>query len=138
MRFGTWYQFSDDILRERTTTIKSQRERAKAALDHFRAQRGTVMTINTDKINAFARLMTEKLDTGDTRARKAYIRAIVDAIEVDDKAIRIIGSKDVLQAIIGGKQTANGNVRGFVRNWRARSSGKLIWSRNSGYTLRRI
>ena len=36
-----------------------------------------------------------------------------------DKVIKIIGSKDVLQAVIAGKQTANGNVRGFVRNWRA-------------------
>ena len=44
---------------------------------------------------------------------------VVDAIEVDDKAIRIIGSRDVLQAVIAGKQAANGNVRGFVRNWRA-------------------
>jgi hypothetical protein len=41
---------------------------------------------------------------------------IVDAIEVDDKAIRIIGNKDVLQAVIAGKQNANSNVRGFVRN----------------------
>ena len=64
--------------------------------------------------------MNEKLDTGDTSARKTYIRSIVDAIEVDDRAIRIIGSRDVLQAVIAGKQTANGNVRGFVRKWRAR------------------
>ena len=56
---------------------------------------------------------------GDTNARKGYIRSIVDAIEVDDKAIRIIGNKDVLQAVIAGKQNANGNVRGFVRKWRA-------------------
>lgn len=109
----------DDILRERTATLKLQRERAKAALDRGRAECGTVTTINPDKIDAFARLMTEKLDTGDTTARKTYIRSIVDAIEVDDKAIRIIGSRDVLQAVIAGKQTANGNVRGFVRKWRA-------------------
>ena len=63
--------------------------------------------------------MNEKLDTGDTSARKTYIRSIVDAIEVDDRAIRIVGSRDVLQAVIAGKQTANGNVRGFVRKWRA-------------------
>jgi hypothetical protein len=56
--------------------------------------------------------MTEKLDNGDPNARRAYIRSIVDAIEVGDKAIRIIGSKDVLQAVIAGKPTANGNVRG--------------------------
>ena len=69
--------------------------------------------------------MNEKLDNGDTNARKAYIRAIVDAIEVDDQAIKIIGSKDVLQAVIAGKQTANGNVRGFVRNWRARDDSNV-------------
>lgn len=109
----------DDILRERTAILKSERGRAKAALDRARAQCGTVTTIDSAKIDAFARLMNEKLDAGDTSARKAYIRAIVDAIEVDDKAIRIIGSRDVLQAVIAGKQTANGNVRGFVRNWRA-------------------
>ena len=110
----------DDILRERTATLKSERERAKAAFDRARAQCGTVATIDPAKINAFARLMTEKLDNGDTNARKVYIRSIVDAIEVDDKAIRIIGNKDVLQAVIAGKQNANSNVRGFVRKWRAR------------------
>ena len=110
----------DDILRERTATLKSQRERAKAALDRARAQCGSVTTIDLAKIDAFAHLMNEKLDTADTNARKGYIRSIIDAIEVDDNAIRIIGSKDVLQAVIAGKQTANGNVRGFVRKWRAR------------------
>ena len=64
--------------------------------------------------------MNEKLDNGDTNARRNYIRSIIDTIEVDDDSIRIIGSKDVLQAVIAGKQTANGNVRGFVRKWRAR------------------
>jgi hypothetical protein len=110
----------DDILRERTATLKSERERAKAALDRARAQCGTVTTIDSAKIDAFARLMTEKLDNGDTNARRSYIRSIIDAIEVDDNAIRIVGSKDVLQAVIAGKQIANGNVRGFVRKWRAR------------------
>ena len=32
---------------------------------------------------------------------------------VDDNAVRIIGSKDVLQAVIAGKQAANENVRGL-------------------------
>jgi len=57
------------------------------------AQCGTITTIDSAKIDAFARLMNEKLDTGDTSARKAYICAIVDAIEADGKAMRIIGSK---------------------------------------------
>ena len=115
----------DDILRERTATLKSERERAKAALDRTLAQCGTVTTIDLDKIDAFARLMTEKLDTGDTSACKTYIRSIIDVIEVDDNAIRIIASKDVLQAVIADKQTANGVVRGFVRKWRARKDSNL-------------
>jgi site-specific DNA recombinase len=110
----------DDVLRERAATLKSERERAKAALDRARAQCGTVTISDSAKIDAFARLMIEKLDNGDINARRSYIRSIIDAIEVDDNAIRIIGSKDVLQAVIAGKQTANGNVRGFVRKWRAR------------------
>jgi hypothetical protein len=63
--------------------------------------------------------MNEKLEDADTNIRKGYIRSIIDAIEVDDKSIRIIGSKDILQAAIAGKQIENENVRGFVRKWRA-------------------
>jgi hypothetical protein len=44
------------------------------------------------------------------------IRSIIDAIEVDDKAIRIIGSRDILQAAIAGKQIENGNVGGLYAN----------------------
>ena len=84
--------------------------------------------------------MNEKLDTGDTSARKTYIRSIVDAIEVDDRAIRIIGSRDVLQAVIAGKQTANGNVRGFVRKWRARddSNVRLLPSKRDYLNYQRL
>jgi site-specific DNA recombinase len=115
----------DDILRERTAALKSQRERAKAALDHARAQCGAAAVINAEKIDAFARLMNAKLDAGDTNTRKAYIRSIIDAVEVDDRAIRIVGSKDILQAAIAGKQTENGNVRGFVRKWRTRHDSNV-------------
>lgn len=110
----------DDILRERTATLKSERERAKAALDRARAQCGTLLaTVDAQKIDAFSRLITDRLDNGDINARKGYVRSIIEAVEVDDKAVRIIGSKDVLQAVIAGKQIAKGKVSGFVCKWRA-------------------
>jgi site-specific DNA recombinase len=87
------------------------------APDRARAQCGTVTTLDSVIIDSFARPMTEKFDNGHTNVRKFCIRSVVDAIEVDDKSIRIICSKDVLQAVIAGKQIANGNVRGFVRKW---------------------
>lgn len=108
------------ILRERTAALKAQRERAKAALDRARAQCGTTATIDARKIDAFSRLMNEKLDSGDAGARKGYVRSIIDAVDVDDHAVRIIGSRDILQAAVAGKQIENGNVRSFVRKWRAR------------------
>src|SRR5271154_6706980 len=54
-----------------------------------------------------------------SNARKGYMRLSVDAIEVDDRAIRNIGIKDVLQAVTAGSLTTDGNVRGFVRKWYA-------------------
>jgi site-specific DNA recombinase len=105
------------ILRERTAALKAQRERAKAALDRARAQCGTTATIDARKIDAFSRPMNEKLDSGDAGARKGYVRSIIDAVDVDDHAVRIIGSRDILQAAIAGKQIENGNVRSFVRKW---------------------
>jgi hypothetical protein len=39
--------------------------------------------IDTQKIDAFARLINERLDTADTNIRKDYIRSIVDAGKVD-------------------------------------------------------
>jgi site-specific DNA recombinase len=115
----------DHILRERAAALKSQRERAKAALDHARARCGTAAAIDAQRIDAFARLMNQKLDTGDTNSRNGYIRSIIDAVEVDDHAIRIIGSRDILQAAIAGKQIENGNVRSFVRKWRARNDSNV-------------
>ncbi|KAH2776941.1 hypothetical protein KXW38_009789, partial [Aspergillus fumigatus] len=115
----------DDILRERTAALKAQRDRAKTALDHARAQCGMAAAVNAEKIDAFARLMNAKLDAGDTNTRKGYIHSIIDAVEVDDQTIRIIGSKDILQAAIAGKQTENGNVRGFVRKWRTRHDSNV-------------
>ena len=58
-------------------------------------------------------------DKGDTNARKGLLRSIIVAVEVDDKAVRIIGSKDAVQAVIAGEQTANGNVHDFIRKWLA-------------------
>ncbi|WP_309774348.1 recombinase family protein [Nitrobacter vulgaris] len=81
--------------------------------------------VNAEKIDAFARLMKSKLDAGDTNTRKGYIRSIIDAVEVDDRVIRIIGGKDILQAAIAGKQTENGSVRGFVRKWRTRHDSNV-------------
>jgi hypothetical protein len=62
--------------------------------------------------------MREKLTTGEAPFRKAYLGSIVDRIEVDDREIRIIGRKDVLEqeGLVKGGPVPG--VRSFVRKWR--------------------
>jgi hypothetical protein len=59
------------------------------------------------KIEAIAQV---RLDSAGLQCPQE-LHPLTDAVEVDDKAIRIIGSR-VLQAAIAAKQTANENVRG--------------------------
>jgi hypothetical protein len=73
-----------------------------------------------EHIEAFAKLLQEKLATADIQARKAYLRAVIQEIRVDDHKIQIIGDKASLAAVIAGQQTAAAKVIGFVRKWRAR------------------
>jgi site-specific DNA recombinase len=57
--------------------------------------------------------------------RKAYVRSLVDRIEVDDNVVRIIGDKASLeQAVAHGASTGNA-VRSFEPKWRARKDSNL-------------
>ena len=108
----------DDVLGDRLAALKSDRDRAKAALERIKVQSAPNISLESDQIEQFGSFMRERITTGGTAFRKAYLRAIVDAIEVDDRAIRIYGSKASLeQAVIGGEQIGKG-VRSFIRKWR--------------------
>jgi len=115
----------DETLADRLAALKSDRDRAKAALERIKVQLAPEVTLEPDQIERFGAFMRERITTGDTTFRKAYLRSIVDAIEVDDKVIRIHGSKAGLeQAVIAGEQIGKG-VRGFIRKWRARKDSNL-------------
>ncbi|MBG0809539.1 recombinase family protein [Methylosinus sp. H3A] len=110
----------DDLLRERLAALKSERERAKAALDRIKAQSAPSIAIEPDQLERFGTFMREKITVGETSFRRAYLRAVVEAIEVDDQVVRIHGSKTSLeQAVVAGEQIGK-SVRGFIRKWRAR------------------
>ena len=108
----------DDVLGDRLAVLKTDRERAKAALERIKVQSAPNIALESDQIERFGAFMRERITTGETTFRKAYLRSIVDAIEVDDKSVRIHGSKASLeQAVIAGEQIGKG-VRGFIRKWR--------------------
>lgn len=109
----------DDILKDRITALKAERETAYAAADRARGTSRPAATIAPAKIEAFGNLMRERLTTGDIPFRNAYLGAIIDRVEVDDAIIRIMSRKDVLAAAMASGGTPRAPVRSFVREWRA-------------------
>lgn len=68
----------------------------------------------------FGQMMRERLTTGEISFRRTQLASILDRIEIDEHAIRIVGRKGVLkQAVIAGDATASW-VRSFVPGWRPR------------------
>lgn len=108
----------DDDLKERIKTLKNERDIAHATMERMDTQARQSANITPERIEAFSSLMREKLDNGDTQARKAYLRSVISRVEVGDQKDRIIGHKTALADVIAGQQTQGTNVRGFVRKWR--------------------
>jgi hypothetical protein len=85
----------DETASERLAALKSDRDRAKVALERIKVQLVPEVTLDSDKIERFGAFMRERITAGETAFRKAYLRSIVDAIEVDDKIIRIPAPRPV-------------------------------------------
>ena len=60
--------------------------------------------------------MRENLTNGSIPFRKAYLRTLIDVIEVDDKQIRIKGSKDELERAVLASRPGPNRVRRSVRS----------------------
>jgi hypothetical protein len=58
--------------------------------------------------------MRESITTGGVPFRKAYIQAVVDRVEVDDHAIRIVGDKATLEQVVAGQASTAAVGRSFV------------------------
>ena len=127
----------DDLLSDRIATLKSDRQRAKAALERARPQSQSNVSHSLVDIERFGVFMSEKITTGDISFRRNYLRAIVDGVEVGDKLIRIHGSKASLEQAMIGKEQNENYVRGFIRKWRARhdSNVRPLPSEGSAFSL---
>ena len=75
------------------------------------------MSLTPEVIDAFSRTMRDKLETGDTQLRKAYLQSVISRIEVGDTNIRSIGNTHALAAAVKANGGSKGHVRGFVRDW---------------------
>lgn len=84
---------SDPDLKERVETVRNERDLAKKAVDTALAELEPTAKLTKQKVFAFIDLMRKNLTEGDIQFRRAYLRAIIDNIEMDDATIRIYGRK---------------------------------------------
>ncbi|CAH1665943.1 Recombinase family protein [Hyphomicrobiales bacterium] len=116
---------SDPTLKERVAAVKTERDIARVAFDRAVAEMQPDARITEDKIAAFVAVMRENVLTGDVPFRRAYLRAVIDNVEVDDTEIRIHGRRTVLERLVMGGGAAPAGVPSFVRKWRARKDSNL-------------
>jgi site-specific DNA recombinase len=70
-------------------------------------------------------VVREKVTNGAIPFRRAYLRAVIDQVEVDDAEIRIHGRKSVLERLVIGGGAAPEGLPSFVRKWRTRQDSNL-------------
>jgi site-specific DNA recombinase len=109
----------DEVLKERLNTVKGDRDRATAALERAKEQAAPHIQIDPALIERFGRTMRENFTAGSVPFRKAYLRSLVDVIEVDDRQVRIKGSKDVLERAVLATQSGASRCSQTSTTWRA-------------------
>src|SRR5262249_54102589 len=108
------------VLKDRLNTLKADRDRAQAALERTKELSTPQIQIDPALVERFGRMMREHFTTGSVPFRKAYMRSLIDVIEVDDSQIRIKGSKDVLERAVMASQTCEAACSQMSTKWRAR------------------
>jgi site-specific DNA recombinase len=63
--------------------------------------------------------MRENFSTGSVPFRKAYLRSLIDVVEVDDHHIRIKGSKDLLEKAVLASQNNSLECSQMSTAWRS-------------------
>jgi site-specific DNA recombinase len=116
----------DDVLKDRLNSLKSDRDRAKAALDAAKSQQGAAIRIDPALIESFGRTMRENLTNGSIPFRKAYLRSLVDVIEIDDTRIRIKGNKDELERAVLASRPGSESRSQMSTKWRTRHDSN-VW-----------
>jgi len=114
---------SDPQLKDRVTELKATRDQAR--LDAERAEDAIDRagpTIMPQTLRTFARTARKRMRTDNGGYRRDHLRALAQRVEVDQKELRIMGSKSVLLRTLvaaSSAKTAGFGVPSSVPNWRA-------------------
>jgi hypothetical protein len=116
---------NDVTLKDRVAVVKTERDIAQAAFDRAVTEMRPEARITEDKIASFVATMRDNVLSGDTAFRRAWLRSVIDKVEVDDTEIRIHGRRTVLERLVMGGGAAPAAVPSFVREWRTRHDSNV-------------
>lgn len=116
---------SDPTLKDRMTALKAEREIAQTAYERALTEQRPEARITPEKISAFSDVMRANVTKGSIPFRRAWLRAMIDNVEVDDEEIKIHGRRSVLERLVMGGGKAPAGVPSFVPEWRARKDSNL-------------
>jgi site-specific DNA recombinase len=109
----------DEVLKDRLNTLKADRDQAHAALERTKEHLSPQIRIDPALIERFGRMMQEHFTNGSVPFRKAYLQSLITAIEVDDKYVRIKGSKDLIEKAVIASQNGPTKCSQMSTRWRA-------------------
>jgi site-specific DNA recombinase len=113
---------SDPMLKDRIAELKATRDQAR--LDAERAEDAIERALKT-----FARTARKRMRTDSGGYRRDHLRALAQRVEVDQKELRIMGSKSVLlRTLVAAEsvKTAGFGVPSFVpKKWRTRHDSNV-------------
>jgi len=93
-------------------------------------------SISANKLEDWSRGFGKRFQEGPIALRKTYLGLFVDAVEVGDNEIRILGSKDVLaQALEARSNDELGEVRSLVQGWRPLGDSTLFAKKTPKFNI---
>jgi site-specific DNA recombinase len=79
-------------------------------LDRACAEPQPSVRLSDEEIEKFSEVLSSNIQSGSIAFRRAYIRSVVDRVEVGDSEVRILGSRATLETLVSG----GGAVPSFV------------------------
>lgn len=111
---------ADATLKERIAAVKTERDIARITFDRAAEESSPALRVTEEKIAAFTEIMRANVLDGEIAFRRAYLRSVIDQVEVDDDEVRICGRRTVLERLVMGAGATPAGVPSFVRKWRTR------------------
>jgi site-specific DNA recombinase len=115
-------KLDDADLKDRIATLKVTRDQARVDADRASALLDSTsqQAITPAMLSKFAKTARERIRLPSGGYRRDHLRALAQRVEVDEREVRIIGSKGDLLRTLAEALAPIGTVPSFVPKWRPR------------------